>query len=957
MEDVRYRFGPSMASRDEQPTVRTFEESDIAPRAPQSDLDLAGRRRLSDLVESMTGREGAPEQVGRFQVETLLGEGAFGEVYLATDPDLRRPLALKLLKQSASSDAVARLRKEAQAMAALDHPDLLTVYEIGSVGERAFIAMELAEGGTLKTWAQSEPRSFADIARHIETAARGLAAAHEAGFVHRDVKPSNILVGSDGRAKVADFGLVHVRVMPAEVVGEDLQTTLAGTPAYMAPEQFDGVEPTDKADQYALGVTFFELIYGRRPSKYAPAISDAGVPSHREQPPRRVPGWIREVLYRSLRFDPEGRYPSMLAFADALRSGIDQRRRRVRGVIAGVALASAAVTGWWARPEAVASTPCPDQARAKIASVWSSARADAMSDAFENVEATYAAALGAATKARIDARVTAWVDAWAQTCDGTRTSARVEEASCLERQRGRLDALLETPLDGDTIDSVASALGDALDPDACAQSGTRPATRAAVTDTPLARRVQEAEVILARGAFADAYEDAMRVLEEAKAGDETRVLVDAGMLAARAALEQEAPADAEAPLEDALNAALAVGLDVQASEAALMLARAVAQRTEPDEAVRWAELGVSLATRSGRSVRERARALTVLARTKALAQDLAEAAERCEEAMALADAAPGGATPQSRLDCGRTWVAVGRFEDARPQLEQAIEGLRARYGPVHPEIAMAMIVLGGVFDQASLPQEALAITLEALEMVRDAYGDDDPRILTALTSASGMTNRVGDYDRALELAVEAASLARRTLSPGDRRYSQAVCIAAGFSMGFECGEDTRAFTDDCATGVRAAERDTPTEELSSPVASANAQAWILATLAYQCLEDTDAEREALASLERYVDAENVSFELRTMASAVLANADLDAKRHAAAEARIRDLLERTRGTTVVKLREGMWRTTLTQALAGQGKHAQAREEATEALVLLEGGDDEMVGPERDWLNEYLAQER
>lgn len=118
-----------------------------ALRLPESGLDLADRRRVSKLVESVTGHKDQPERLGRFDIERLLGEGAFGEVYLAIDPGLRRPLALKLLKRSANADALVRLRKEAQAMAALEHAELMTVYEFGTTGERAFIAMELAEGG------------------------------------------------------------------------------------------------------------------------------------------------------------------------------------------------------------------------------------------------------------------------------------------------------------------------------------------------------------------------------------------------------------------------------------------------------------------------------------------------------------------------------------------------------------------------------------------------------------------------------------------------------------------------------------------------------------------------------------------------------------------------------------------------------------------------------------------
>jgi len=903
----------------------------------------------------MTGQKDPSERLGRFEVEMLLGEGAFGEVYLAIDPDLRRPLALKLLKQSANADALVRLRKEAQAMAALEHADLMTVYEIGTIGDRAFIAMELAEGGTLGAWAGAETRSFVAVAEQIEIAARGLAAAHEVGFVHRDVKPSNILIGSDGRAKVADFGLVHVQPLGCDVDDDGLKTTLAGTPAYMAPELFDGAEPTAKADQYALGVTLFEMIYGRRPTKRAPAVEDIAVPTHREQVPRGVPGWLRDVLYRSLRFDPQERFASMDAFADALASGIGQRKRRVRGVAAVAAMATAVSVGWFMRPEAAVAVPCAEQAREALAQTWTPARARTMAAAIRDTKTSYADALADATKARVDARATAWVESWTEACADDPTAARVEETACLEEQRVTLGALLDATLGEGSVDTLAAALGDSLDPQACAQTGTRPHTTA-TADSSLRQRLREAEVALARGAFSEARASAQEVLRGAQEAGQTRLVVESGMLAARAALEHEEPAEAETPAKDALNAALSIGLDVQASDAALLLARAVAQRTEPEEALRWAELAVSLSARSGRSVRARAEALTVLARTLALAQNIPEAASRCEEALALAESAPDGPTSQSRLDCGRTWVSAGRFDDAQPQLEQAIEMLKTRFGPQHPEVAIALQVLAGVFDQASRPKEALATAEEALVLVRNAYGDEDHRILTALGTASGMSNRVGDYDRALALALEAAEVARKTLKPGDRKYNYAVCMAAGFAMGFDCGDDTRALADDCVGGVRRAEGDTPIPQLSSPVASANAQGWVFAVLVYQCLQDADAEAEARVGLTRYVDADNVMFELQTMSLAILANADLDAGNPAGAEAKIRDLLERTRDTHVITIREGMWRTTLTQALAKQARHHEARDEAARALELFHGGDEEVIGPERDWLTEYLAEE-
>lgn len=293
-----------------------------------------------------------------------------------------------------------------------------------------------------------------------------------------------------------------------------------------------------------------------------------------------------------------------------------------------------------------------------------------------------------------------------------------------------------------------------------------------------------------------------------------------------------------------------------------------------------------------------------------LAGDLPGAAVRCGEAMELARAAEGGATADARMQCAKAWVAAGRFKDAEPLLDAALDDLRARFGPRHPQVADALHTLAGIYDQASKPQEATAAADDALQILRDAYGDDDPRILRGLAVASGMSNRASDYDRALALAPEAATVARASLEPGQRRYNYAVCMAAGFSMGFDCGEETRALADGCTEGLKVTDR-TPLEALSSAVASSAAQGWIFATQVYQCVEDDDATDAALAALERYADADNVAFELRTMSIAMLANADLDAARFAATETKMVGLLKLTRDAVVMTLREGMWRTTST----------------------------------------------
>ena len=193
---------------------------------------------------------------GRFVVIGVLGSGGMGVVLSAYDPKLDRNVALKLLRpevwSAASGGARERLQREAQAMARLSHPNVVTVYEAGQVGDREFLAMELVDGETLRAWQRAEPRAWRDALAIYIAAGRGLAAAHAAGLVHRDFKPDNVLIGRDGRPRVGDFGLVSVGAEPR---------TVRGTPAYMAPEQWSAAEDIDaRADQFSFCVALWEAI-------------------------------------------------------------------------------------------------------------------------------------------------------------------------------------------------------------------------------------------------------------------------------------------------------------------------------------------------------------------------------------------------------------------------------------------------------------------------------------------------------------------------------------------------------------------------------------------------------------------------------------------------------------------------------------------------------------------------
>jgi len=267
-----------------------------------------------------------PPSVGRYQLGQRLGEGGMGVVYAAYDPELDRQVAIKLLHPDPDTDAAehrARLLREAQAMARLNHPNVVAVYDVGTVGAQVFVAVELIQGSTLRRWLDERPRTLDEILRVFLDAGRGLAAAHDQGLVHRDFKPDNVLVGTDGRARVTDFGLARRADggLPSDAaVGHPHTLALAGTPAYMAPEQFRG-EPTDaRTDQFAFGVALYEAVLGVRPfAGDALGVLARNVVEGKLRPPTApAPRWLRQLLGKTLARRREDRLPSMHAVLDEL---------------------------------------------------------------------------------------------------------------------------------------------------------------------------------------------------------------------------------------------------------------------------------------------------------------------------------------------------------------------------------------------------------------------------------------------------------------------------------------------------------------------------------------------------------------------------------------------------------------------------------------------------------------
>ena len=213
----------------------------------------------------------AGDRVDRYVIEARLGAGGMGVVYAAHDPELGRKVAIKLVRAGADDE---RLRREAQALARLAHPNVVAVHDVGTCDGQVFIAMALVEGQNLRRWLAT-PRPVDAILRHLVAAGRGLAAAHAAGLIHRDLKPDNIFVSATGETLVGDFGLARDAAAPAAddapltappLASPDLTLTgtVLGTPAYMAPEQATGAA-TRASDQFSFCVTAWEALHGARP--------------------------------------------------------------------------------------------------------------------------------------------------------------------------------------------------------------------------------------------------------------------------------------------------------------------------------------------------------------------------------------------------------------------------------------------------------------------------------------------------------------------------------------------------------------------------------------------------------------------------------------------------------------------------------------------------------------------
>jgi tetratricopeptide (TPR) repeat protein len=701
----------------------------------------------------------------QYRIEAAVGEGAMGVVYRARDQRLDRDVAVKV-GIAVNPVALDRIEREAKALARLAHPNVVVVHQVGTVGGRVFIALEHVDGGTARDWLDARDRTWQEIVALYAAAGDGLAAAHAAGLVHRDIKPDNILVGSDGRPRIADFGVVGA----ASSTGP---AGLAGTPGYMAPEQAAGELVDARADQYAFAVSLWEALFGARPDP------DPGSP---ERSPRRPPRHLVAALRRALARRPADRWPSLEALVRELRRG-PRRARLAAGGLAVAAAAAATAFALW--PSAAA--PCGDAA-ARIADVWNAERRATLVAKVAGAGTTLAEAL--------DRRTRAWITTHTAACRATRvdglasTELLDRRMFCLARRRAELAAVVQTTLAGDA--GVLAAAGPFLDglahPDGCLHAAVAdgapppadPDTRRKI-DAALPAIAEAQAAALDRGQL-DPLGKAARAVELARASGWPATIAAALALQGQVLEELDRRDEALAVLEEAARVALAAGSDHDAAFAYVESAKVLADLGRGPEAQRTIDVARSLWERLGRPADVGWRVQHGVAHLAQVAGKPAEllAAVRAQVALsreAFGDAAVAAANDQFNLSIAL--LGVGQLDDAAAAADAAIDGYTTALGD-HPTVAKARAQAAIVALRAGKLDPVFDHTMAALATLERWFGPDDPRLVPPLTLLGDVHRQRGEADRARELQLRALAIlrAKDPASPRIPQLEQNLAITA-----------------------------------------------------------------------------------------------------------------------------------------------------------------------------------
>ena len=733
------------------------------------------------------------ESLGRYVVLDTLGRGGMGIVLSAYDAKLDRKVALKVLRRHASNDPDnhARLLREAQALAKLSHPGVVSVYDVGELRGQVFIAMEFIDGPNLRQWAHQEKRTPQAILAVFRDAARGLQAAHDAGIVHRDFKPDNVLIGSDGRARVTDFGLaleanVAVSVDPSvsgSVSGSGRLTEtgmVMGTPAYMPIEQHVGHVTDHRSDQFSFCVSLYEALYGVRPfsgntaNEYCLSIRRAEIPP----PPSgvKVPRRVHRALLQGLSAKPEERHASMRALLRAMMPPTRNRRTWVLGGLGGLALGAGAVM--LADPP---ERPCSafDE---RIDEIYGRDDQRRILAAFTGTTLPYAQKSYDAVAASLDDFSERWTAAAEDACLATERGEQSERMldlrmHCLDRARSRLAATVEVLRDADeaivrTAPSLASNQAEldlCKDLDVLERTWVLPeGADEAQESAALSQILDRVETLRAAGR----KEDAKMLFAEhqTRLDASTYPPVQARALWIRGRLVgTDNDAEAAIPLfERAHLLALEHGLDALAAISASSVAHyAFEFRVDHEQAEHYIEIALALAKASG-SAQVEASVLGNLVTLRHRQARFQEAVEVAEQALARARE---GEHPNPVLIAENkvSHAQAIRMRDgpraSLPHLYEARDFIKAELGSPHPALSQVYSEIASALQDMGEYDECYVNRTAALEQERAMYGEGSLDETYALANLATALGNLGRKQEALDMYAKVDAAFTRALGP------------------------------------------------------------------------------------------------------------------------------------------------------------------------------------------------
>ncbi|MEX1364620.1 MAG: serine/threonine-protein kinase [Nannocystaceae bacterium] len=761
-------------------------------------------------------------RVGRYELVQQVGAGAMGVVFEAHDPLLDRRIALKVVHPGRRSPrAQQRLLREAQALAQVRHPNVVTVNDVGAEGDLVYVAMEFVEGRTFAQWLAEQARSADEVLQLLRRAGEGLVAVHDGGLVHRDFKPDNVLVTDEGRVLVADLGIAQAAdeysLVPPQVLDtaepevdgphDEVHSArltrtgaMLGTPRYMAPEQFMGQRTDPRTDQFAWCVVLWEALYGSHPfdDESLATLALALTSGTRRTPPadRAVPRWVRDVLDRGLDHDPNARFSSMTALLRQLELGANRRVRRVRRrrwLLGGAGVGALAI-GF----ALIASSDDPSgraacDGEAIVAGAWGPDDAQRITTAFSATELPMANDSARWVVQRFDAYAQRWAATYASECASAADSSESARATfdgkfaCLDDRRRRFEGLVGVLAEADetVVRNAAAAVLELPSPTPCAEergSAYTPSMPANPARWIQVRRLESklAEVMALHSA--GAYEAALEQVRALEAEADVFAPLQVQVELVRGLAERLAGNDQVSAryLEHAVLLATELRMDEQVVQGSLILAELRSQGSASDAAQRWLRTAEAAVTRLDSPPRLRARVLRSTAQLLFEDEEYEAAKTVLRDALELVDGADSRDVDDQQLvwslleHLGRTENQLGYFDAALEHLAAAQELMESTLGPDHPQMVGVLSMTYDVHRRRGELAKARAIDGQIMPLLKGAFGDDHIQVAFELGRRGVLLASDGDPAAGIELLDRAVDIFERKLDPDHPVIAEAL---------------------------------------------------------------------------------------------------------------------------------------------------------------------------------------